>query len=173
MVVRNLASLDATYRIDALDDEGVIEGVDTGAIPPNTEFWFNLEDLGASGGYLITADEPVAVATAYAGEATRIVSTASPTTTVAWLIPVSSSSTDSQTAVWILNPEEGSVTVATVAVFGGATTEFKLPPGTTIGQIVPFNGPSRNDHGLRRGGGLPRSPERRRSRVDDSRYPLE
>lgn len=139
IVVRNLASVEAAYRIDAFDPEGVIEGVDTGAVPPNTEFWFNLEDLGASGGYLITADEPVAVATVYTGEATRIVSTASPTATVAWLIPVSSSAPDSQTAVWILNPEEGGVTVE-VTVFGGATAEFEVPPGSTLGQIIPFNG---------------------------------
>lgn len=139
LIVRNLASVDASYRVDALNSEGVTEGIDNGALAVDSELWLALEDLGENGGYLVTSDEPIAVALVYAGESTRVISTASSTSTVAWLVPISANSAESATAVWILNPEETAAT-ATVTVFGGATTEITLEPGSTTGEIVQFGG---------------------------------
>lgn len=139
LIVRSLASVEASYRVDALNPAGITEGIDNGALAPDSELWLALEDLGDNGGYLVASDEPIAVALAYAGENTRVISTASSTSTVAWLVPVSANSPDSETAIWILNPEEIEAT-ATVAVFDGATTEITLGPGSTTGEIVRFNG---------------------------------
>jgi hypothetical protein len=117
----------------------VIEGVDNGSLQPESEFWLELDALGATGGYLVTADEPIAVATAYSGETTRVVSTASATPAVSWLIPISAAGPDSQTAIWILNATETPFS-AEVTVFGGATTGIELPAGTTTGRVLAFNG---------------------------------
>lgn len=139
LIVHNLAPVEASYRVDALNLEGVSEGVATASLAPESESWLELAQLGDNGGYVVTSDQLVAVATAYSGDNTRVVSTSSPTATVAWLIPISSNTEGLETAVWILNPEETAVT-AEVTVFGGANTEIDLPPGTTTGQIIRFGG---------------------------------
>jgi hypothetical protein len=139
LIIRSLAPVEATYRVDAITGNGLIEGVDNGALLPDTELWLEYEALGPSGGFVVTADESVAVAVEYAGESTRIVSTASPSTTVTWLIPISSVGAGLETAVWVLNPGENPAT-AVVRVFGGATTEVELPPGSTTGQLLAFSG---------------------------------
>ncbi len=168
LIVRNLASVEATYRIDALNHEGVIEGVDNGALPPDTEFWLQLR--GPWGQAAAISSLPTS--RSRSRSLTRARTPASfrlhlRLPTVAWLVPVSSNAPDSETAVWILNPEEAAVT-AEVAVFGGATTEFEVSTGNDLWPDRPLQWPRRNDHRHRRGCGLPRSPERRRRRVDDS-----
>jgi len=133
LIVHNLAAVDANYRLDAVNPDGVTEEVENGALVPDAEIWLSLEDLGASGGYVVTADEPVAVAVVYTGDVTRVVSTASPASTVAWLVPISSDAAGLDTAVWILNPDEAAIT-AEIAVFGGRSVEVSLPAGTTTGR---------------------------------------
>ncbi|MCA1735288.1 MAG: DUF5719 family protein [Actinobacteria bacterium] len=139
LIVHNLAAVDANYRLDAVNPDGVTEEVENGALLPDAEIWLSVEDLGASGGYVVTADEPVAVAVVYTGDVTRVVSTASPASTVAWLVPISSDAAGLDTAVWIFNPDEAAIT-AEIAVFGGRSVEVSLPAGTTTGRIVPFRG---------------------------------
>ena len=142
LIVRSLAAADSAFRIDRIDQSGITDGVETGSLAPGEQLVFSLEEMGGGdGGFVVNAEEDVAVATAYIGEELRTVSAAAPATAIQWLIPVSATSEEGENTLWILNPEENETT-ASIQTFSrsGRVQEIDLPAGTTTGLVVDLDG---------------------------------
>jgi hypothetical protein len=142
LILRSLAAVDSAFRIDRIDQSGIADGVEAGSLAPGEQLVFSLEEMGGGdGGFVVNAEEDVAVATAYVGEELRTVSAAAPATAIQWLIPVSATTEEGENALWILNPEETG-TSASIQTFGrsGDAQEIDLPPGTTTGLVVDLDG---------------------------------
>jgi hypothetical protein len=142
LILRSLAAVDSAFRIDRIDQSGIADGVEAGSLAPGEQLVFSLEEMGGGdGGFVVNAEEDVAVATAYVGEELRTVSAAAPATAIQWLIPVSATTEEGENALWILNPEETG-TSASIQTFGrsGDAQEIELPPGTTTGLVVDLDG---------------------------------
>lgn len=142
LILRSLAPVDSAFRIDRIDQSGITDGVEAGSLAPGQQLVFSLEEMGGGeGGFVVNAEEDVAVATAYVGDELRTVSAAAPATAIQWLIPVSATNEEGENSLWILNPEE-TATSASIQRFGGSgrAQEIELPAGTTTGLVVDLNG---------------------------------
>ncbi len=142
LIVRNLAGVDSAFRIDRIDTSGVADGVESGSLAPGEQLVFSLLEMGGSGGgFVVNAEEDVAVATTYVGEELRTVSAAASTTAIQWLVPVSATAEEGENALWVLNPEETDTT-ASIQIFdrSGAPRDIVLPAGTTTGLLVDLDG---------------------------------
>ena len=143
LIVRSLAAADSVFRIDRIDQSGITDGVESGSLAPGEQLVFSLDEMAGSGagGFVVNAEEDVAVATAYVGEELRTVSAAASSTAIQWLIPVSATAAEGENALWILNPEETDTT-ASIQVFGrsGPPQEIDLPAGSTAGLVTDLDG---------------------------------
>jgi hypothetical protein len=142
LIVRSLTAVDSAFRIDRIDPNGLSDGVESGSLAPGEQLVFSIEEMGGSdGGFIVNAEEDVAVAIVYAGDELRTVSAAAATTAGQWLVPVSAAGAEGENALWILNPEETDTT-ASIQIFGrrSAPQEIELPAGFTTGFVVGLNG---------------------------------
>lgn len=135
--VRSLADVDAAFRVDRIQPDGLVEGVAEGVLVPQGLSVIPVEDVAGPGsGVVVSTSEPVAAAIVYAVDDVRAVAPGVAREAVSWSVPVSSVLSEGQTTVWILNTSGGPLTATIERLGVPARQTVELQPGTTTGVFV-------------------------------------
>ncbi|MGH8927567.1 MAG: hypothetical protein ACRDWH_04410, partial [Acidimicrobiia bacterium] len=116
---------------------GLVDGVSEGTIAPQGLAVIPVEEVAGPGmGIVIATAEPVGAALIYATDEARAVTPGATREAVHWVAPVSSTTAEGQTTVWILNLAGADLT-ATVQLIGSSSIKtVELAAGMTTGVVI-------------------------------------
>ena len=137
--IRSLVDVDATYRVDRIQPDGVVEGVMEGVLDAQTLAVIPVEEVAGPGsGIVISAAESVAAAVVYAIDDVRAVAPGLAIESTRWSAPVSAILNEGQVTVWILNTSGEALTgrIERLGIPAGPGQQFDLPAGMTTGAVM-------------------------------------